>query len=201
VYSNTGGQASKATPRAAVAKFAAAGKHVAKKDLGMIASAYGNVYVANIAIGADNAQAVKAFVEAEAHPGPSLILAYSHCIAHGIDMRAAMSHQRDAVASGYWPLYRYRPRTSASGEHPFQLDSKKPTLRFKDFAMSEARFGMLDLANPAEADRLMQLAADDIAERWRLYEQITSVERTAPVIMDDEDHLRTALANEEGGDG
>jgi len=201
VYSNTGGQASKATPRAAVAKFAAAGKHVAKKDLGMIASAYGNVYVANIAMGADNAQTVKAFVEAEAHPGPSLILAYSHCIAHGIDMRAAMSHQRDAVASGYWPLYRYRPRTSASGEHPFQLDSKKPTLRFKDFAMSEARFGMLDLANPAEAERLMQLAADDIAERWRLYEQIVSVERTAPVIMDDEDHTRTALAKEEGGDG
>jgi len=183
VYSNTGGQASKSTSRGAVAKFAAAGKRVGKKDLGMIASAYGNVYVANIALGADNAQAVKAFAEAEAHKGPSIILAYSHCIAHGIDMRTAMSHQRDAVASGYWPLYRYKPAPEGTNEHPFHLDSKKPSIRFEEFAMSEARFGMLRLANPQEAEQLTRMAADDIAERWRLYEQLADVERTSPPII------------------
>ncbi len=200
VYSNTGGQASKSTSRAAVAKFAAAGKRVGKKDLGMIASAYGNVYVANIALGADNAQAVKAFAEAEAHTGPSIILAYSHCIAHGIDMRTAMSHQRDAVASGYWPLYRYKPAPEGSDDHPFHLDSKKPSIRFEDFAMSEARFGMLRLANPQDADQLIHLAADDIAERWRLYEQLADVERVSPpIIAVDQGH--PAPGTEEAGHG
>ena len=186
VYSNTGGQASKATPRAAVAKFAAGGKRLGKKDLGMIASAYGNVYVAQVAMGADNAQTVKAFVEAEAHPGPSIIIAYSHCIAHGIDMRTAMSHQRDAVTSGYWPLYRFTPSTDAEGEHPFHLDSKKPTLRFRDFATKEARYGMLSLSNPDEAEHLLDLAQEDVDERWRLYEQMATVERTAPVVAEEE---------------
>ncbi len=190
VYSNTGGQASKSTFRGAVAKFAAGGKHAEKKDLGMIASAYGNVYVATVAMGADNAQTVKAFAEAEAHHGPSLIITYSHCIAHGIDMSTAMSHQREAVASGYWPLYRYKPVTEGAGERPFHLDSKKPTLRFRDFALKEARFGMLGLANPQESERLLAVAQDDIDERWHLYEQMAAVERLAPVIDDpDEGHI------------
>jgi pyruvate-ferredoxin/flavodoxin oxidoreductase len=185
VYSNTGGQASKSTPRAAVAKFAASGKRVGKKDLGMIASAYGNVYVASVALGADNAQTIKAFAEAEAHHGPSIILAYSHCIAHGIDMRTAMSHQREAVQSGYWPLFRFKPSTEETGATPFHLDSKKPTIPFRDFAAKEARFGMLKLANPHEAEQLSAMAQADIDERWHLYEQLAVVERTAPRVLDE----------------
>ena len=191
VYSNTGGQSSKATPRAAVAKFAAAGKHVAKKDLGMEAATYGDVYVAKIAIGADNAQTVKAFVEAERHKGPSLIIAYSHCIAHGINMSTAMTHQREAVASGYWPLYRFLPDEASNDGHPFHLDSKMPTLRFRDFALKEARFGMLPLANAAEADELMNAAQADIDERWSLYSQTSGFERHAPPHLGD---LRDAAA-------
>ncbi len=143
VYSNTGGQASKATPRGAVAKFAAAGKPSRKKDLGMIAVSYGNVYVAQIAMGANPAQTVKAFREAESYHGVSLILAYSHCIAHGVNMTTAMAHQKDAVQSGFWPLYRYDPRQAHEGGSPFQLDSRKPMAPFKEFAMQEARFAML----------------------------------------------------------
>ncbi len=126
VYSNTGGQASKATPRGAVAKFAAAGKAVGRKDLGLSASDYGNVYVAQVAMGGDNAQTVKAFAEAESWSGPSLIIAYSTCISHGIDMSTSMSHQKEAVQSGFWPLYRYDPRKATEGERPWQLDSSKP---------------------------------------------------------------------------
>ncbi|HEY5578930.1 MAG TPA: 4Fe-4S dicluster domain-containing protein, partial [Acidimicrobiia bacterium] len=180
VYSNTGGQASKSTPRAAVAKFAAGGKPIRKKDLGLIASAYGDVYVAQVAIGANNTQTVKAFVEAESHPGPSLLLAYSQCIAHGIDMATGMSHQKEAVDSGYWPLYRYDPRHATAGDHPFHLDSRPPSKPFAEFAKSEARFAMLERANPAQANRLMALAQADIDERWRYYTQITDVERTVP---------------------
>jgi len=180
VYSNTGGQSSKATPRGAVAKFSAAGKPTAKKDLGMIAANYGNVYVAQVALGADNPQTVKAFAEAESYPGPSLIIAYSACIAHGIDMSTSMSHQLDAVRSGYWPLYRYDPRLAAENEHPLQLDSKKPTVPLREFAMKEARFAMLARSHPEEAERLMALAQEDIDERWRLYEQLAGVERHAP---------------------
>ena len=123
VYSNTGGQASKATPRGAVAKFAAGGKQTGKKDLGMLATAYGNVYVAQIALGADNPQTVKALAEADAWHGPSLVIAYSHCIAHGIDMVKGMRQQKLAVDTGYWPLWRYDPRNAGPGEHPFHLDS------------------------------------------------------------------------------
>ncbi len=183
VYSNTGGQASKSTPRGAVAKFAAQGKQVAKKDLGMIAVDYGNVYVAQVAMGANPLQTLKAFREAESYPGTSLIIAYSHCIAHGIDMTTAMSHQKEAAASGYWPLYRHDPRLAGAGAHPFHLDSRKPTLPFKDFAMKEARFAMLTRSNPAQAERLMALAQRDIDERWHFYEQMAGIERSVPERM------------------
>jgi pyruvate-ferredoxin/flavodoxin oxidoreductase len=177
VYSNTGGQASKSTPRAAVAKFASGGKTVNKKDLGMIAVDYGSVYVAQVAIGANPLQTLKAFQEAESYRGPSLILAYSHCIAHGCEMSTAMSHQKEAVASAYWPLYRYDPRLGAEGKHPFHLDSHKPTLPVKEFAMKEARYAMLARANPVHAEQLMALAQRDADERWRFYEQMAGIAR------------------------
>ncbi|QDU59727.1 Pyruvate-flavodoxin oxidoreductase [Planctomycetes bacterium Pan216] len=180
VYSNTGGQASKATPRAAVAKFAAGGKAVGKKDLGMIAMAYGNAYVGQIAIGGNPRHAVKTLLEAESYPGPSLVMAYSNCIAHGINMETSMTHQKDAVTSGYWPLYHYDPRHAKVGDHPFVLDSRKPTTRFADYAAKEGRFAMLARANPESAARLMELAQADISERWRWYEQMAGVERTIP---------------------
>lgn len=179
VYSNTGGQASKSTPRGAVAKFASAGKSIGKKDLGAIARAYGNVYVAQISMGANDAQAVKAILEADAWPGPSLIIAYSTCIAHGIDMSRSMSHQKDAVKSGYWPLYRFQPSEIDDG-HPFKLDSKKPTIPVKAFASTEARFAVLQRTHPEWADQLMELAQADVDERWRYYEQLSAMARTVP---------------------
>jgi pyruvate-ferredoxin/flavodoxin oxidoreductase len=179
VYSNTGGQASKATPRAAVAKFASGGKTTGKKDLGQIAMAYGNVYVAQVAMGANMTQTVKAFAEAEAHRGVSLILAYSPCIAHGIEMSTQMSHQKEATASGYWPLFRYDPAFEAKGQPGLRLDSRKPTIRFKDFAEKEARFAMLARANPERSSELMATAQRDIDDRWQLYEQLVEVHRTA----------------------
>jgi pyruvate-ferredoxin/flavodoxin oxidoreductase len=180
VYSNTGGQASKATPRAAIAKFASGGKVTGKKDLGMIAMAYGNVYVAQISMGANMTQTVRAFTEAESYPGPSLIIAYSPCIAHGIDMANQMDHQKDAVATGYWPLYRFDPRLAASEEQPFSLDSRPPTMQFADFAEKEARFAMLARTNPERARILIEAAQEDITERRRLYEQLAGVERGLP---------------------
>ena len=180
VYSNTGGQASKATPRAAVAKFASGGKSTGKKDLGMIAMAYGNVYVAQIAMGANMTQTVKAFAEAEAFPGPSLIIAYSPCIAHGFDLSEQMSHQKDATASGYWELYRFDPRMAQAEEHPFKLDSRPSSLSFAEFARKEARFAMLAGANPDHADELMKAAQEDIDERRRYYEQLAGLERGLP---------------------
>jgi pyruvate-ferredoxin/flavodoxin oxidoreductase len=176
VYSNTGGQASKATPRGAVAKFAARGKPTPKKDLGMLAMAYGNVYVAHVAVGASDMQTVKALLEAEAWPGPSLVIAYSTCIAHGFDMAGSMAHMRDAVRSGHWPLYRYHP----DAEQPFHLDSKAPTTPLREFAGSEARFAMLARTAPEEFERLMALAEEDVRERWSWYEQLAGVARTAP---------------------
>jgi pyruvate-ferredoxin/flavodoxin oxidoreductase len=177
VYSNTGGQASKATSRGSVAKFAAAGKPTAKKDLGAVARAYGNVYVAEIAIGANDLQATKALLEADAWPGPSLVIAYSTCIAHGIDMSKSMSHQKDAVRSGYWPLYRFRPSEAEHGV-PFQLDSKAPSIPVAEFIASEARFAVLARTHPERAERLVQLAQADIDERWRYYSQLGTMERT-----------------------
>jgi pyruvate-ferredoxin/flavodoxin oxidoreductase len=194
VYSNTGGQASKATPRGAVAKFASAGKRSPKKDLGMIASAYGDVYVAQVAIGGNPTQTVKAFVEAEEWPGPSLIIAYSSCIAHGIDMTRSMSHQEEAVKSGYWPLYRYHPGLGEH-EHPFRLDSKAPSIPLQDFVSQEGRFAMLERSDPEAARHLLELAQADVDERWRLYEQLAGVERTVPHEPADES------ASADGADG
>ena len=178
-YSNTGGQASKATPRGAIAKFAAGGKETAKKDLGQIAMSYGNVYVGQVAMGANPTQAVRAFAEADAHPGVSLIIAYSPCIAHGIDMSTMMSHQKEASDSGYWPLYRFDPSRETQGEPGLRLDSRKPTMQFREFARKEARFAMLGRANPERADELMRLAQQDIDDRWQLYEQMVTIHRTA----------------------
>jgi pyruvate-ferredoxin/flavodoxin oxidoreductase len=179
VYSNTGGQASKATPRGAVAKFASGGKAVPRKDLGLIASAYGNVYVAQIALGANDAQAQKALLEADAWPGPSLVISYSTCIAHGIDMARSMAHQRDAVRSGFWPLWRYHPGSDPH-QQPFQLDSRPPSLPLRAFAEQEARFAMLMRSDPEAADRLLALAQADANERWRFYEQLAGIERSVP---------------------
>jgi pyruvate-ferredoxin/flavodoxin oxidoreductase len=170
VYSNTGGQASKATPLGAVAKFAAGGKRTPKKDLGLMASSYESVYVAQVALGADNPQTVKAFAEAEAHPGVSLIVAYSTCIAHGIEMETSMAHQKEAVDSGYWPLYRFDPRAA----HPFHLDSRAPKIPLSEFADKEARFAMLKRARPDEAERLLGEAQAGVDARRRLYEQLAA---------------------------
>jgi pyruvate-ferredoxin/flavodoxin oxidoreductase len=178
VYSNTGGQASKATARGAVAKFAAAGKSGGKKDLGMIATAYGNVYVGQIAMGADMPQTVKVLAEAEAHAGPSLVIAYSHCIAHGIDMSKGMEHQKDAVRSGYWPLWRYIPEAVEAGAHPFVLDSKAPTIPLKSFAQTEARFAMLARSDPDRAEALLREAQEAVDDRRHLYEQMAGIDRT-----------------------
>jgi pyruvate-ferredoxin/flavodoxin oxidoreductase len=179
VYSNTGGQASKATPRAAVAKFAAAGKGNGKKDLGAIARAYGNVYVAQISMGANELQTTKALLEADAWPGPSLVIAYSTCIAHGIDMSKSMSHQKDAVKSGYWPLYRFQPSDLEDGR-PFKLDSHTPSIPLRDFASTETRFAVLERTDPERAAHLAALAQADVDERWRYYEQLAGMHRTVP---------------------
>jgi pyruvate-ferredoxin/flavodoxin oxidoreductase len=185
VYSNTGGQASKSTPRAAVAKFTASGKSTNKKDIGMIAMAYGHVYVAQIAIGAHPLQTIRALHEAESYHGPSLIIAYSQCIAHGIDMSTGMSHQKEAVQSGYWPLYRYDPRVAHDDGKPFHLDSRKPTMPFRSFAAKEARFSVLQRSDPERAEQLLRLAQKDIDDRWHYYEQIANVERSLAGLMDE----------------
>ena len=172
VYSNTGGQASKSTPRGAVAKFAAGGKPVGKKDLAMMAVQYGSVYVARIAMGASDMHTVKAFLEAEAYNGPSLIIAYSHCIAHGYDMSFGMDQQKAAVNSGYWPLFRFNPDLVAQNKNPFQLDSRAPSIPLKDYIYNETRYTMLAKSNPDEAKRLLELAKEDVAERWKLYDYL-----------------------------
>jgi pyruvate-ferredoxin/flavodoxin oxidoreductase len=177
VYSNTGGQASKATPRAAAAKFAANGKGIRKKDLGMLAVSYGNVYVAQVAMGANPNQTLQAFIDAESYRGPSLILAYSQCIAHGINMTTGMTHQKTVVQTGLWPLYRFDPRSAHAGEHPFRLDSRKPTIPFAELAQQEARFAMIARSDPENAARLAALAQKDIDDQWHYYEQMAGVER------------------------
>ena len=173
VYSNTGGQASKATPRAAVAKYAAGGKQGRKKDLGLMAVAYGNVYVAQIAMGASAQQTVDAFLEAEAHEGPSIIIAYSHCIAHGINMRFGMRQQKLAVDSGHWPLYRYRPAEGVRTRDEFVLDSTAPSVPLKTYAYNEIRYKMLSYTKPEEAERLLNAAQDDVDQRWRIYTSLS----------------------------
>ena len=176
VYSNTGGQSSKATPLGAVAKFAAGGKSTPKKDLGMIAMSYGNIYVAHIAMGASDRQTVQAFIEAEAYEGPSLIIAYSHCIAHGINMAKGMEQQALATQSGYWPLYRFDPRLKAQGKNPLQLDSKAPQIPLKEYAYNENRYRVLVQSNPVAAEHLMQEAQAAVQERWHVYEQMAKKE-------------------------
>ncbi len=172
VYSNTGGQMSKSTPRGAVAKFAAGGKPTAKKDLAMLAITYGSIYVARVAFGSNDSQTVKAFLEAEAYDGPSLILAYSHCIAHGYDLARGLDQQKAAVASGYWPLFRYDPRLVQENKNPLQLDSKAPTLPLEKYVYNETRYTMLKASNEAAAEKLLQLEKQDVAQRWKLYEQL-----------------------------
>jgi pyruvate-ferredoxin/flavodoxin oxidoreductase len=175
VYSNTGGQASKSTPMGAVAQFAAGGKPQAKKDLAMIAMAYGNVYVAKVAL-SNPAQVVKAFIEAEAYDGPSLILAYSHCIAHGIDMTTAIDGQKRAVACGHWPLVRYNPALAEQGKNPLQLDSKEPTISLEEYAYGENRYRVLKKSNPEAAAALMARSTELTARRFELYKKMSEME-------------------------
>ncbi|HEX7568092.1 MAG TPA: pyruvate:ferredoxin (flavodoxin) oxidoreductase [Anaerolineaceae bacterium] len=179
VYSNTGGQSSKSTPRAAVAKFAAKGKNLPKKDLGLIAMAYGYVYVAHIAMGSSDTQTLKAIIEAEAYDGPSLIIAYSHCINHGIDMRKGLDQQRLAVASGIWPLYRYNPALAKEGKNPLLIDSKDPSVSVQEYAYNETRYRMLMQSDEARAEMLMKNAKEDVAKRWELYKQMAAIQYTA----------------------
>ncbi len=175
VYSNTGGQCSKATPLGAVAKFAAAGKPVPKKDLGLMAMAYKNVYVAQIAMGANDIQTVRAFIEAEAYDGPSIIIAYSHCIEHGIDMAKGMQHQKLAVDSGYWPLYRYNPEELKEGKNQFKLDSKGLKIPLQNYAYEEIRYKMLTKAHPEIADKLMKNAQEEVVRKWHYYEKLPAL--------------------------
>jgi pyruvate-ferredoxin/flavodoxin oxidoreductase len=174
VYSNTGGQASKATPRAAVAKFAAGGKPLGKKDLGLMAMTYGNIYVAQVAMGGKDEQTLRAFIEAEAYDGPSLIIAYSHCIAHGIQMKTAMRDQKAAVDSGQWLLYRYHPERSLEGKNPLQLDSRPPKLPLTEYLRMENRFRMLEMSKPDVADILFKEAQADVDHRWAMYEYLAN---------------------------
>jgi pyruvate-ferredoxin/flavodoxin oxidoreductase len=175
VYSNTGGQASKATPRAAVAKFAMGGKGIGKKDLGMIAMAYGYVYVAQIAMGANDQQTLRAILEAESYDGPSLIIAYSHCIAHGYDLAKGLDQQKLAVQSGHWPMYRYDPRMADEGKNPLTIDSKEPTVPMSQYAYNETRYKMLTQMDETRAEELMKKAQKDAKARWNLYHQMASM--------------------------
>jgi pyruvate-ferredoxin/flavodoxin oxidoreductase len=183
VYSNTGGQASKATPLGAIAKFAAAGKRVARKDLALQAIAYGNIYVAQVAMGANPQQTLQAFREAEAYEGTSLILAYSHCIAHGFDLRNGMKQQDLAVASGYWPLFRYVPAMRKIGESPFRLDSPRPTIPLRDYIYNELRYSALTATRPAEAEELLHQAQTGVKDKYRTYEEFASL-RDGPTAAD-----------------
>jgi pyruvate-ferredoxin/flavodoxin oxidoreductase len=174
VYSNTGGQASKSTPMGAVGLFAAGGKPVSKKDLGMIAMSYGSVYVAQVSL-ANPAQCIKAMLEAEAYDGPSIIIAYSHCIAHGIDMTAGVDAQKKAVQSGYWPLYRYNPALAAESKNPLQLDSKAATIEFSEYTNNENRYRMLKKANPKQADELMKKAGEWAKAHFAYYQKLAAL--------------------------
>jgi pyruvate-ferredoxin/flavodoxin oxidoreductase len=176
VYSNTGGQTSKATGMGAVAKFSAGGKQTAKKDLALMAINYGNVYVARVAMGGNDTQTLKAFLEAEHYEGPSLILAYSHCIAHGINMQKGLDHQKAAVDSGYWPLFRFHPDLLREGKNPLVLDSKPPKIRLQEYAYQENRYRMLAQSHPEEAKRLMEQAQKEVLKRWKLYEHLASLD-------------------------
>jgi pyruvate-ferredoxin/flavodoxin oxidoreductase len=172
VYSNTGGQMSKSTPRGAIAKFAAGGKPAGKKDLGLIAMSYGNIYVASVAFGSRDEHTLRAFLEAEAYDGPAIIIAYAHCIAHGIDMAAGLAHQKAAVESGQWVLYRYNPDRAKVGENPLQLDSKAPSIPLEQFMYLENRFKALKTSRPEEAKKLLDEAQAGVNARRRFYEHL-----------------------------
>jgi pyruvate-ferredoxin/flavodoxin oxidoreductase len=174
VYSNTGGQMSKSTPCGAVAKFAAGGKELPKKDLAMMALTYGSVYVARVAMGGNDAHTLKTFLEAEAFDGPSLIIAYSHCIAHGYDLIHGLEQQKAAVLSGHWPLFRYNPNLVKAGRPPFQLDSKAPTMPLEKYSYNEARYTMLAHSNPDSAKQLLERAQQNVNSRWKFYEQLAA---------------------------
>jgi pyruvate-ferredoxin/flavodoxin oxidoreductase len=192
VYSNTGGQASKSTPRGAVAKFAAGGKPGPKKDLGLMAMTYGNVYVASVAMGAKDEHTLKAFLEAEAYDGPSIIIAYSSCIAHGVDMTTAMSDQKVAIESGQWLLYRYNPERAAAGENPLVLDSRAPSRKVQDYLLQQTRFKMLTKSKPQEAERLWKLAQQDVERRYRMYEYMAA-RKDAPAEKKESEEKTTAV--------
>ena len=179
VYSNTGGQASKSTPRGAVAKFAAGGKPAPKKDLGMMAMTYGNVYVASVAMGAKDEHTLKAFLEAEAYDGPSIIIAYASCIAHGIDMTTSMSDQKVAIESGQWLLYRYNPAKAEIGENPLTLDSRAPSRQVQEYLLQQTRFKMLTKSKREDAERLWKAAQQDVENRFHMYEYLAA-RKTAP---------------------
>jgi pyruvate-ferredoxin/flavodoxin oxidoreductase len=175
VYSNTGGQMSKATPLGAVAKFAFGGKPQPKKDLALMAMSYGNVYVARVAFGSNDMQTVKAFLEAEAYDGPSIIIAYCHCIAHGYDMLHGLDQQKAAVQSGYWSLMRYNPALAKQGKNPLQLDSKAPSLSLDKYIYNETRYSMLRRSMPEAAKKLYELAQEDVLRRWRYYDYLAAM--------------------------
>jgi pyruvate-ferredoxin/flavodoxin oxidoreductase len=183
VYSNTGGQCSKATPRGAVAKFAFAGKQGIKKDLALMAMSYGNVYVAQVAMGGGDTQTLRAFHEAEAYNGPSLIIAYSHCIAHGYDLLYGMEQQKAAVQSGYWPLFRFNPDLAKEGHNSFQLDSRPPSIRLEKYMNNESRFTILNHSDSAQAKRLLQLAQEDVKNRWQTYETLAAKAANAAEVL------------------
>ncbi|NLW61046.1 MAG: pyruvate:ferredoxin (flavodoxin) oxidoreductase, partial [Synergistaceae bacterium] len=175
VYSNTGGQMSKSTPRGAVAKFAAGGKRMGKKDLALMAMSYGNVYVGRVAMGANDAHTVKVFREAEAYDGPSIIIAYSHCIAHGINMMKGLEQQKKAVESGHWMLMRYNPDLAKEGKNPLVLDSKEPSLPLKDYVYNETRYKSLATADPEVAEALLKEEEKDIKARWRYFSHMAAM--------------------------
>ena len=184
VYSNTGGQMSKSTPRGAVAKFAAGGKRTPKKDLALMAMTHGTAYVARVAMGASDTQTLTAFREAEAFDGPALIIAYSHCIAHGYDLVHGMEQQKAAVQSGYWPLVRFNPALREQGKNPFILDSRPPSLPLAKYIYNETRYTMLVQAAPATAKELLRQAEQDVAQRWRLYEHLAAIAPGGQVMID-----------------
>jgi pyruvate-ferredoxin/flavodoxin oxidoreductase len=189
VYSNTGGQSSKATPLGAAAKFAASGKTVGKKDLGLLANMYGHVYVARVAFGAKMPQTAQAFLEAESYDGPSLIIAYSHCIAHGYDMAQGVSQQKLAVDSGVWPLYRFDPRRIPKGEAPLQLDYGKPKVRVADYLRNESRFRMVERADPARYKAFVAENQAAAERRYSVYEQLAGTKVPAFQAAPDQEQL------------
>jgi pyruvate-ferredoxin/flavodoxin oxidoreductase len=186
VYSNTGGQASKGTPLGAVAKFAAAGKATRKKDLGLLANMYGHVYVARVAMGAKMPQTVQAMLEAESYDGPSLIIAYSHCIAHGYDMAFGMAQQKMAVDSGVWPLYRFDPRRTVEGEPPMHLDYGPPRARVADYMRNESRFRTVERTDPARFKNFLKLATEEAQKRYAVYQQLSQITVPQPVATDED---------------